>query len=265
MQSITYQDSGEDPSPHPNVVRNTQEDGFIEGELDIRRGKLFIDDLVIRCVYDAKGVPKSVAEDAKEACEEATEVALIMSEDIPEWVVEDVSVRPSQPVTLVTQFPYLEAYSALLCLDCGSCLPPSRRDQERHLRGPSHRLRAPQLAALLNLFAGYRLRVPAEVVPLRCHSLRPARQVEGPAWRTWVLRTFFTETRHCRYFLVAIATAPSEAMAPEMLAAISLPKAAEEEPELFAMLEALGEPLTLIRAPILLPSPPPPLSLEQQL
>ena len=121
---------------------------------------------------------------------------------------------------MAASFPYIQAYSVVLCVECQTCLRPTRSSQERHLRQPPHHCKGPQLQALLDLFATYKLQLPSQVVlpdspcsaieGLRCylaficclcngnltrskhtlevhvskeHKQKLAQQVEGSSWR----------------------------------------------------------------------------------
>jgi len=140
---------------------------------------------------------------------------------------------------MVASFPYIQAYSVVLCVECQTCLLPTHSNQERHLRQPPHHCEGPQLQALLDLFATYELPLPSQVVlpnppcsaieGLRCypaftcclcngcltrskhalevqvsnkHKKKPAQQVEGSSWRKCTVQTFFAEKQHIRYFVV---------------------------------------------------------------
>ena len=66
-------------------------------------------------------------------------------------------------------FTYLPEWQVLLCALCGYCLVPTSSAWARHLRAAPHRLRGPELASLLELFASYALRP----LPVR-HGSQPA-------------------------------------------------------------------------------------------
>ena len=140
---------------------------------------------------------------------------------------------------MAASFPYIQAYGVMLCVECQTCLLPTRSSQERHLRQPPHYSKGPQLQALLNLFATYELRLPSQVVLLyspcsaieglhyysafacclcnscltrsghalevhvsKEHKQKLAQQVEGSSWRRCTVQTFFAEKQHIRYFTV---------------------------------------------------------------
>ena len=148
-------------------------------------------------------------------------------------------------------FTYLPEWQVLLCVSCGSCLPPTCSAQTRHLREPPHRLRGAELAQLIELFATYQLRPLPPPIESEGDSSRPAtlrlptkavaglrlragfacllcaaflscdrkalqrhiskqhgqqravEQIEGASYQHCLLQTFFSETRHIRYFLVS--------------------------------------------------------------
>lgn len=58
---------------------------------------------------------------------------------------------------MAATFPYLPAYGVVLCVECQTCLPPTRSSQERHLRQPPHCYKRAQLQAQLDLFGTYKL------------------------------------------------------------------------------------------------------------
>ena len=65
---------------------------------------------------------------------------------------------------MAASFPYIQAYGVMLCVECQTCLLPTRSSQDRHLRQPPHHCKGPQLQALLDLFTTYELQLPSQVV-----------------------------------------------------------------------------------------------------